>query len=1100
MKIAMKQVPKIFLIGLALLAGTGMFAGSVLAANSNDQSSMLQQRLITGTVTSAEDGSPMVGVTVIVKGTTIGTITNEKGEYSLDVPSSAQTLVFSFVGMKTQEVAIGTSNAIDVVMKVEATAMDEVVVTALGITRQKKALGYSIQEVGTQDVERTKENNVINTLAGKVAGIQINRSASGAAGTSRVVIRGNNSLGGNNSPLYVVDGIPIDNTQFGEAGMYGGIDQGDGLSTLNPADIESISVLKGANAAALYGSRASAGVILITTKTGKARRGVGVTLSTSYTWDTPLLFPSLQNVYGQGDRGLFQPGGTVAPSEVPSGMAYTDWNNDGSWGPKMEGQDVYETQWLHAVRKFSPQPNNMKDFFQTGHTSSSTIAISGGNEKITSRISFTNDNIAGIQPTNDVKRQTVNLRTTAKLSDRLTADAKITYTYNYVKNRPQMSDMQGNPAYNLTIIPRQIRTADLKNYYTTTAGSAFVTEHMWTSDTYKGNPYWTINKENTTDKINRLQGFLTLKYDFAKWLNLQVRAGEDRYTRSYLYYRARGTRVYANGNLSNDKREMQELNTDFLFTAHKEDGSVFNGFLTFGGNIYDSKYNYMAQSGTLFKVPDYYNISNTTSPSTSYSSSHKQIRSLYASGELSYKNYLYLDLTARNDWSSTLPEGNNSYFYPSATMSFIFTDAFRDLIKPSILSFGKIRASWAQVGSDTNPYSLYPYYTLYSDAYNGQFVAAVTGTNAGTIPNNTLKPEITSSAEVGADLRFLNNRLGVDFTYYSKVTKDQLLSAPISRASGSYYKMINAGKVTNKGIEILLTANPVKTSDFSWDITVNFSTNKNKVVKLVEGVPSYLFGQDRLLFVQSFPGEEYGNLRGGWWLRDAATGKQLVDTTGVPLANTSTSSYKKLGNYNPNWLGGIGNTFTYKGFSLYALIDIRMGGEFMSLSEYYMAAYGTSTRSLKGRAAWYASEDARRSEGKTSAEWTPTGGYLVNGIVAKYDAATKTWVSTGQKNTTYCDPESRFARGVTEDYIQDASFVKMRELSLSYELPRKLLARTPIQSASIGLVGRNCFFLYRACKDYDPESSYNSTNWGQGVENHAMPTTKSYGFSVKLSF
>jgi len=429
-------------------------------------------------------------------------------------------------------------------------------------------------------------------------------------------------------------------------------------------------------------------------------------------------------------------------------------------------------------------------------------------------------------------------------------------------------------------------------------------------------------------------------------------------------------------------------------------------------------------------------------------------------------------------------------------MSFVFTDAFPDIMSNKVLSFGKVRASWAQVGSDTDPYRTAIIYSLGADNYNGQPVGSVTNT---PIPALDLKPEITTSFEVGTDLRFLNNRIGLDLTYYSKETKDQILSAPISKASGSANKIINAGLVTNKGVEVLINATPVKTQDLRWDVTLNFSTNKNKVVKLVEGVPAYLFGQDRLLYIQSYPGEEYGNLRGGFWLRDE-NGKQLVDNTGAPLFDAATAHYKILGNFNPDWLGGIGNTITYKAFSLYALIDVRMGGEFLSLSEWYMGTYGTSASTLEGREGWYASEAARITAGKTSTQWTPTGGYLVDGVVAEYDAVKKQWVSTGVKNDTYCNPAKRFGQDVTEDYIQDASFVKMREISISYDVPQKILRNTPIQSASLALVGRNCFFLYRKSKDYDPESSYSSTNWGAGVENHAMPTAKSYGFSVKLTF
>jgi TonB-linked SusC/RagA family outer membrane protein len=1037
-----------------------------------------QVRTVSGTVKDSS-GSPLPGVTVVIKGTTQGTITNVTGNYTLSKVSGDAMLVFSFVGMKTQEIAVSGSNVINVVMEEEITSVEEVVVTAFGVTRQKKALGYSITQVGSEDIERTRDNNVINTLSGKVAGIQITRNASGAAGTSRVVIRGNKSLSGNNTPLYVVDGVPIDNTQFGEAGRYGGIDQGDGLSTLNPADIESISILKGPNAAALYGSRAANGVILITTKTGKARKGIGVTLNVSHTWDSALLFPDLQNSYGQGSNGTLPEG----DDDIP----YTSTSVDGSWGPKMEGQQVRD--WTGNVQAFSPQPDNMKDFYQTGHTNSVTVALSGGNEKINSRFSFTNDDVMGIQPTNYVGRQALNLRTTTKLSDKLSSDVKVTYTDQSVINRPQMSDMQGNPAYNLTVMPRNIRTVDAENYMTSTG-----VENLWTSDTYKGNPYWTINKQRTSDKLQRITGFASLHYDFTDWLNLMIRAGIDKYDRKYLYYRAKGTRVYPNGNLTQEKRTMQEVNTDFLLTAKKDIGQDFSMSISAGGNIYDQKYNYITQSGTQFKVPDFYHISNLVNYSTGYYEQHKQIRSLYGMGQISFRNYFFVDLTARNDWSSTLPAGNNSYFYPSVTSSFILTDAFADAFNPDILSFCKFRASWARVGNDTAPYSTLIYYSFNADSYNGQPTATLSST---TIPAVDLKPELTSSWEFGADLRLFNNRAGIDFTYYSQETKNQILDASISRASGAYVRKMNAGKIKNNGFEVLLTLSPVKSTGFSWDVSLNFARNNSEVVELMEGINTYLLGADRLVSVECRPGEPYGNLYGAKWLRDSE-GNRMVNSDGIPLYDGTTSNYQLIGNFNPDWTGGISNTLTYKGLSLYALLDVRMGGEFLSLSKYYMAAYGTSVETLEGRAAWYASEADRESAGKTSDEWTPTGGYLVDGVIAELSGSQ--YVSTGQKNNIYINPEDYFGRGIGEEYIQDASFVKLREIAVNYEIPKRWLSKTPVQTASISLIGRNLFFLYRESKDYDPESTYTSTNYGAGVESHAMPTTKNLGFSIKMTF
>lgn len=1068
MKISNRKTRKAILVFMMVPAMFGLFPeGKLLAGPSFSNGVIQQERTITGKVTSAEDGLPLAGVAVIIKGTTTGVSTDMEGNYSISVPSTAQALLFSFLGMETFEASLQQGPVINVIMQPAVTEVEGVVVTALNITRQKKALGYSVGEITSESIERTKENNVINTLAGKVPGLVVQPNASGPAGTTRVLLRGYNQLSGNNDPLYVIDGIPFDNMKFGESGMYGGIDQGDIMSTINPADIESITVLKGPNAASLYGSRANNGVIVITTKSGKARKGIGVTASTSYTADTPLLFPDLQNVYGQGSNGTLDVG--------LDGIPYTSVNMPYSWGPEMKGQDVLD--WTGTVQSFDPQPDNMKDFYRTGHTSSSTIALVGGNETINARLSGTYDNIAGIQPTNDITRYVINMRTNAKLSDKLSIDSKATFVKQGVTGRMQMADMQGNPGYALTLMPRNIRTVDAMNYMTAT-----FTENLWTSDTYKGNPYWTINKEATDETMDRFTALVAVKYDFTDWLSLQVRASQDEFARTYLYYRAKGTRVYPAGNLTNVKYFNEEFNSDFLLTANNNITNKITSSVSFGGNFYDSKYSHIYQSGAGFKMLDFYQISNMSSQSTSAYESQKRTLSLYGMAQLAYNNYLYLDITARNDWSSTLPAANNSYFYPSLTGSFVFTDAFKDVINHSILSFGKVRASWAQVGGDPGVYQTNIYYSFYSDTYNGLPVGSISST---TIPNYDIKPYITSSIEIGTDLRFFNDRLSLDLTYYNKNTKNQILTASIPRSTGYFNKVINAGEVANKGVELLLTGSPVKlASGFAWDISLNFAKNYNEVVELVEGIPTLLLGQDRNIQIYAKPGSQYGDLYVAKYLRDDK-GNRIINTDGLPIADGGTSNYQLIGNFNPDWTGGIANTFSYKGFSFYSLIDVRKGGEFYSVGTRYMVIYGTTTETLEGRKEWYAG----------------TGGYVADGV--KGELVDGVWVSTGVKNDIAVNPQTYWGTGgvgnIGEEFIQDGTFVKMRELSLSYDIPKRLLSSTPIANVAISMIGRNLFFIYRASKHYDPESSYNSGNYGAGVENHAQPTTKSLGFSIKIT-
>ena len=1068
MKISNRKTRKALLAFLMVLAMISLLSESTLLAGPSFPGAATQQeRIITGKVTSADDGLPLTGVAVVIKGTTTGVSTDMDGSYSISIPSTAQTLIFSFLGMETFEAPIQQRSVINVILQPAVTEVEEVVVTALNITRQKKALGYSVGELTSEAIERTKENNVINTLAGKVAGLIVQPNASGPAGTTRVLLRGYNTLSSNNDPLYVIDGIPFDNTKFGESGMYGAIDQGDIMSTINPADVESITVLKGPNAASLYGSRANNGVIVITTKSGKVRKGIGVTASTSYTADTPLLFPDLQNVYGQGSNGTLDVG--------LDGIPYTSKDMPYSWGPEMKGQDVLD--WSGKVQSFDPQPDNMKDFYRTGHTSSSSIALVGGNETVNARLSGTYDNIAGIQPTNDITRYVVNMRTSAKLTDKLSVDAKATFVKQGVTGRMQMADMQGNPGYALTLMPRSIRTADAMNYITPTD-----IENLWTSDKYKGNPYWTINKEATDETMDRLTALVSVKYDFTDWLSLQVRASQDEFARTYLYYRAKGTQVYPAGNLTNVKYLNEEFNSDFLLTANNTITNKITSSVSFGGNFYDSKYSHIYQSGAGFKMPNFYQISNMASPSTSAYESQKRTLSLYGMAQLAYNNYLYLDLTARNDWSSTLPAANNSYFYPSVTGSFVFTDAFSDLISPAILSFGKVRASWAQVGGDPTQYQTNLYYSFYSDTYNGLPVGSISST---TLPNYDIKPYITSSIEIGTDLRFFDNRLSLDVTYYNKNTKNQIMTASIPRSTGYFNKVINAGKLANRGIEVLLTGSPVKLANgFTWDISLNFAKNYSEVVELVEGIPTYLLGQDRNIQIYAKPGRPYGDLYVAKYLRDA-DGNRIINTDGLPIADGGTSNYQLIGNFNPDWTGGISNTFSYKGLSFYSLIDVRKGGEFYSVGTRYMVIYGTTTETLEGRKEWYAG----------------TGGYIAEGV--KGELVDGVWVSTGEKNDIAVNPQNYWGSGgvgnIGEEFIQDGTFVKMRELSMSYDLPKSILSHTPIANVAVSMVGRNLFFIYRASMHYDPESSYNSGNYGAGVENHAQPTTKSLGFSIKIT-
>jgi TonB-linked SusC/RagA family outer membrane protein len=654
-----------------------------------------QKHEVHGVVT-AEDGVPLPGVNVFIKGTTQGTITNMDGKYSLEVPGGTTVLVFSFVGYEQQEIPVGDRQVINVTMKESVQKLEKVVVTGLGISRKQKALGYAVTEVGGEAVSQAKEANMINSLAGKVAGLQINRTAGGVGSSSRVILRGITSLLGSNRPLFVVDGVPVSSGNLGSAGEWGGRDMGDNIADINPEDIESISVLKGPSASAIYGSIGANGVILITTKSGRKKEGVGVELSSSVSMETPLVLPRLQNTYGMGGYGVYPPIDPV--TGLPSGEYPWVW----SYGPEMKGQLL--TNWLGEPQPYTAQPDNYRDFFTTGWGLTNTLALDAGNEKATTRVSFTDFRTQGLVPNNDLNRQTFNLRGTAKLGKNLDVDARITYVHQRAHNRPILSEDHNNPVYMLEMLPRNMRLDDLKNNIVDENGR----EKNWMSDIWTGNPYWGQKYIGSIDDKNRVISFLSLNYHFTDWLNLMVRTGVDYYSLRVKSWRANNSKTDIDGYISGSQSNNTSVNSDFLLSGKKDIIKGLNVGLSFGGNLRYSNSAYIGQSGSQFNVPDFYNISNVNRYSTSEGFSEKEVYSLYGLGNIAWKDYLFLDATVRNDWSTTLPKNNNSYFYHSENVGFIFTQAFH--LKSYWFSFGKIRGSFARVGNDTGPYQTYQYY------------------------------------------------------------------------------------------------------------------------------------------------------------------------------------------------------------------------------------------------------------------------------------------------------------------------------------------------------------------------------------------------------
>jgi TonB-linked SusC/RagA family outer membrane protein len=1018
---------------------------------------MAQTRVITGTVTSAVEGEgPIPGVTVMVKGTTVGALTDVNGKFSITVPADATTLVFSYIGMKSKEIEIGGRTVIDGVLESDLIGLNEVVVTALGIAKEKKALGYSVQDVKGEELTKAKETNVINSLQGRVSGAQIT-SASGAVGaSSRIVIRGISSLSGNNQPLFVVDGIPISNTNFGGTGNEG-TNRGNGAADINPDDIETLTVLKGANAAALYGSRAGAGVIVVTTKKGKKGEKLMVSLSNTTTFETPLRLPKFQNKYGQGNGGQF---------------AYVDGAgggiNDGvdeSWGPRLDvGLMIPQfSSPVNADGTIQPTPwvsypNNVKDFFETGHTVSTNVSLTGGSERSNFRLSFTDLRQKGMVTNTDLNKRTLAFSASSNPIDKLTFSASGNYVNTFSDNQPGYGYDANNVMQQFTWTGRQVDYKLLKAKQRNEDGSIYNWNHN-----YHNNPYMTLYDNLNVLRRDRIFGNAMVKYQFLPYLSAYVRTGADIYNNFSSSRRFIGDMDYPSGYYSETVDLFREVNSDFLIAFDKEIATDLNLTLNFGGSRMDRVTQQNVGTAPELAVPGVYNVANSAvTPQTTNRYTSKRINSLLGFGQFSYKNELFLEFSVRNDWSSTLPENNNSYLYPSVSLSGVLTDIFN--IKSNWLSFAKLRGSWAQVGMDTDPYQLEP------------TVSFGTGWNASTkllnlyvpdvLPNTTLKPQKNESIEVGADLRFFLDRIHLDFTYYNQKSLNQIVDIAVSATSGYTAKTVNAGRIDNKGIEILLGITPVKTNDFRWDITFNFSKNTNKVVELAEGIDKYVLGTYWSMQVLAIPGGAYGVLYGYDLKRDPDG--NIIYNNGLP----SQGDLKELGNFTPDWLGGMLNEFSYKGFNASFLIDTKQGGDLYSMTTTWGRYSGALDETLIGREGGIVGQGVM-SDGN--------GGYVPNTVVADAESFNK----------------AAYSNNIGYTAVFDASYVKLREIKVGYTF--KNSPKLPIRDVNISFVGRNLAILSTTIPHVDPETAFNSGNV-QGLEYGQLPSARSMGFSIGCKF
>ncbi len=992
-----------------------------------------QATQIKGIVTD-EEGMPLPGVSVIEKGTSNGTSTDFDGNFNIDVAKGAR-LIFSALGYVPQEIPVSDQPTLNIKMAMDTEQLGEVVVTALGIPRETRALGYSVAEVDTQTLNQAANTNAASALNGKAAGVQISNSGSGMGGTTKITIRGNKSLTGDTEPLWVVDGVPFNDGQINSdlAQEYGGFDRAGASFDLNPQDIESISVLKGASASALYGSRASNGVILVTTKSGsRGPKKLGVSYNTSVVFSEVGYLLDLQNTYGQGAAGEYE-------ANAPS-----------AWGPPMEGQRL--ESWRGEEIPYQPAPDKRKSFFDTGFTQAHNIAVSGSGEKTSARAGFGYNKSNDVTPSTGLSKYNFNLRLTQRLTDKLTIDSKMSFFHTKGENRP-ISGRYGYMAY-FNTMPANIRTQDLQPGYIYHEGTGLHEEINYNGSpnvNYR-NPYFINASNDNEDERFRNFGFVSAQYSITKDLSIRGKYGLDYYREKLeiknLYQSA--THPTTTPDYKKTENFFKESNLEFLLSYEKQISEDFDINASLGTNrMHQYREGLTSSSGQIDGEGNYFlGLGSNVTSSNSYS--EKEIQSVYGLLSLGFQKYLYLDFTARNDWSSTLPENNNSYFYPSTSLSFVLSEALN--LNSKAISLIKLRGSWAEVGKDTDPYRLLATYGI----GNGNF-ETIYANVPNVFFNADLKPEITKSYEFGLDAGFFENRLGLEVSYYRTNTHNQVLEVDIPQSSQYSRKIINAGNIENSGLEAMLHMQPVQSERFSLGVDINFATNTTKVVELIDDVDYYEFGRyNNGLAVRGYVGGELGDIYGYKYLRDD-NGALVLDENGLPGID---SEQTKLGNVQPDFVGSVMLSLDYKNLYTTTLFNIQQGGDIYSLAEAQAVSAGTAQRT------------ANRAEIEAS----------------------------GVGSQEYYQRIS----GASEEFMYDASFIKLGELAVGYRFSNQMLERitnNKIQSANLSLVGRNLFYLHSNTPGTTPDgSAYNRGLSAQAVDYPTVPNTRSIGLSLNVNF
>lgn len=1052
-------------IGCALLCnaitGTYVIATETSLKPGGTISVIQQSRKITGFVKDV-NGDPVIGANVVEKGTTNGVITGLDGEFMLEVPSDA-VIEISYIGYISQSVEIKDRNQpLQITLEEDAQKLDEVVVTALGIKRQSRSLGYSTTQVGGNEFTMARDPNLGNALSGKIAGVSVSGNATGPGGSSRVIIRGNASLTGNNMPLYIVDGVPFSNQNLGSAGQYGGLDMGDGLNNINPDDIESIQVLKGAAASALYGYRGGNGAILITTKSGKKGKTVSIEFNNNLTFNTIYDYRDYQTLFGQGTYGN-------RPIDINSAQA----SEQQSWGEVLDGGDA--VNFLGNTYRYS-YVDNWKNFYRTGVNNASSIAISGASDKITYRFGISNIYEKSILPNANNQQQGINMNTTYDILSNLHLTVNANYVFEKAKGRSNLSDGNGNT--NASLIHRgnsfDIRWLERGDSDSDWGTSSDGSELLGGTNVYFNNPYWLqYRKTNDMDK-NRLTGSMNLKYDITDWLYIQGAVQRDGFNLEFKQVQPIGAAADPSGWMTEYSRNFSEINLNYLLAFNKEFGDWSVG-TTLGGNrqrTINKQYT-PTDGGRPFVVDGLWSVNNLTDRRSSKTYSEYRVNSVYATADLGWRNQIFLNLTGRNDWFSTLSPQNNSFFYPSITLSWVFADSFK---LPDWLTFGKVRASYASASNGTDPYRNLLLYQLRDYTVNGENV--VTQNNNNLYPDYNLRPVRISEYEVGLNMAFLNNRLSFDAAYYVKNTKDDIAVISTSSASGYGSRIMNVGEIRNNGVEFMLNAVPVYNPNFEWNTTLNIAYNDSKVLYLGEGVSRLQIdgaaSRSGNVTVQNIVGSSYGELVGYKYLRHNG---QIVYENGIPQRETELSN---LGNGVYKLTGGWSNSFKYRNISLSFLLDFKVGAKLFSGTNYALYDEGLHKNTLTGRTP----DNPRGNIVGEGVMLDANGNYVPNNVAV--DA--QTYYSGIVSNN------------IAEEFVYNANFLKLRELSIGYEFPKMVLDKLKVvKGLNISLVGRNLWTIVKHTDNIDPEAAYNNSN-GQGLELNGYPATRSIGFNINAKF